>query len=150
MSGRRVRLPVIAEAAEDDPLQLLRGGRFARWFAGGLAVFGLAWIVAARVEARDTADTVVLAHSSLRASAVLLAAPPKPPVEDLPPQGTPPMPAIEDITPPRADDLPRRCRPSNSSRATTSPSPRTASAASAPAPARSCSPRTAAATTSPA
>jgi len=126
-----VRLPVISDQApvteEDDPLLLLRGGRFARWFACGLAVFGLAWIVGARVEARDT--DAVLVHATLQhdpqAQALVLAmqapsmppveditpprpqnAPPKPIVEDLP--AAPPMPPVEDITPPRppVEDLP--------------------------------------------
>lgn len=92
----RVRLPVIAAQApsEDDPLELLRGGRFARWFAGALAVLGLAWIVSARASARDTSDAVVVVHTALVAD---LQAPPPPPVEDITPPRAPPP--IEDITP---------------------------------------------------
>ena len=114
-SRRRVRLPVIATQAmaieEDDPLLLLRGGRFARWFASGLAVFGLAWVVGARVDARD-ADSV-LVHAALRTDSQVQAlvgamqAPPRPAVEDITPpkpvvQGlpaAPPMPPVEDIAP---------------------------------------------------
>ncbi len=47
---RRIRLPIV-EDHDKDPLALLRGGRFARWFAGGLAVLVLAWVVDAQVEA---------------------------------------------------------------------------------------------------
>ena len=49
----RIRLPIISAqvVSEDDPLLLLRGGRFARYFAGTLAVLGLAWVVSARVSA---------------------------------------------------------------------------------------------------
>lgn len=103
---RRVRLPVVPSQAaaddDEDPLRLLRGGRFARWFAGGLAVFGMAWLVGARVEARAPVDAV-LVHSLLQADpqiealTLAIAAPPKPPVEDLP--AAPPMPEIEDLPP---------------------------------------------------
>jgi hypothetical protein len=79
----RHRLPIIAEQRshgeeEEDPLALLRGGAFARGFAVVVAVIGLAWIVGAKVEARQP-DAQVLVH------AALLAAPPPLSVEELPP-----------------------------------------------------------------
>jgi hypothetical protein len=96
------RLPILnqrEDSAEDDPLALLRGGRFARVFALALGVFGLCWIVAHQVHAASPAGDVEViekVHTALRA------APPKPPVEDITP---PPMPPVEDITPERpADD----------------------------------------------
>jgi hypothetical protein len=67
----RLRLPIVTDPPEEDPFVLLRGGRFARWFASSLAVLGLAWIVSARVAARD-AD-VVLVHSALQSDAALAA-----------------------------------------------------------------------------
>ncbi|MBL9099552.1 MAG: 4Fe-4S binding protein [Myxococcales bacterium] len=102
---KRLRLPILGDRREpeDDPFVLLRGGRFARWFASSLAVLGLAWVVSARVAARD-AD-VVLVHTALENYVVALAAPPQPPVEDITPPRAPPPAAIEDI-PPRAP--PRR------------------------------------------
>jgi polyferredoxin len=94
----RLRLPILGEPPEEDPLALLRGGRFARWFMASLAVLGLAWVISARVEAR-TADAV-LVHSALSG----LATPPPPPVEDITPPRAPPPPPVEDITPPRLGD----------------------------------------------
>ena len=94
----RKRLPIFQprEEADEDPLALLRGGRFARLFAGGLAVLGLFWIVSDRVEARDTREAVVLVHTALQD------VPPQPPVEDITPKRpVPPPPPVEDITPPR-------------------------------------------------
>ncbi len=111
---RRVRLPVLSSQSptteEDDPLLLLRGGRFARWFAGGLAVLGMAWVVGARVEARD-ADAV-LVHAGLHADphvqalVTAIEAPPQPAIEDITPGTAPPQPAIEDITPGTAPPRP--------------------------------------------
>ena len=110
MSPRRLRLPIIQDSGsdgEDDPLALLRGGRFARIFAICLAVFGLVWIAAHEVAADSPgAGTEVIekVHTAVRAT------PPKPPVEDITPPrdppasttgGAPPMPPIEDITPER-------------------------------------------------
>jgi hypothetical protein len=94
----RLRLPILSEPPEEDPLALLRGGRFARWFMASLAAVGLAWVISARVEAR-TVDAV-LVHSAL----TNLATPPPPPVEDITPQRAPPPPPVEDITPPRLGD----------------------------------------------
>lgn len=110
----RIRLPIITAQAvsEDDPLELLRGGRFARYFAGTLAVFGLAWVVSARVSARDTSDAVVGVHAALSADPQVQAliidaqAPPPPPVEDITPSRAPPPPPVEDITPSRAPPPP--------------------------------------------
>ena len=111
--GRGRRLPVIAEQAatperpEDDPLHLLRGGRFARWFAISLAVVGLVWITGARVSARDTQGSVVLVHAALAsdarwqplvASVTLAEAPPPAGIEELP-SNTPPPAGIEDLPP---------------------------------------------------
>src|SRR5690606_19541076 len=76
--ARRLRLPIVQDSGDEDPLELLRGGRFARLFAAFLAVIGLFWIVSARVEARDTAQAVVLVHSALQT-------PPPPPIEDITP-----------------------------------------------------------------
>jgi hypothetical protein len=129
----RLRLPVVGEQSpptpEDDPLALLRGGRFARAFAVIVAVIGLVWIAAERVQARDVEGADVRVHADLRSDpryASLLArleappeptvdegepdrgsgtTPPKPPVEDITPDrsgSTPPMPPIEDITPDRS------------------------------------------------
>ena len=112
-SPRRVRLPVLTTQApstpeEDDPLLLLRGGRFARWFASSLAVLGLAWIFGARVQARDT--DAVLVHAALQTDPQVQAlvgamqTPPQPVVEDLP--AAPPMPVVEDIPkPPVVEDI---------------------------------------------
>ncbi|MEZ4380235.1 MAG: 4Fe-4S binding protein [Nannocystaceae bacterium] len=127
------RLPVISEQAaatpEDDPLVLLRGGRFARWFAIGLGVVGLVWIVGARVEARSAAGSVVMVHSAVASDAryePLVAqlaqasaeGPPPAGVEELPPRGdTPPPAGIEELpprgAPPPADveELPPRGAP---------------------------------------
>ena len=99
----RKRLPIFQprEEADEDPLALLRGGRFARLFAGGLAVLGLFWIVSSRVEARDTREAVVLVHTALQD------VPPQPPVEDITPKRpVPPPPPVEDITPPRPPPKP--------------------------------------------
>ncbi len=88
---RRLRLPVVRdEAPAEDPLALLRGGRFARAFALALGTLTLVWIVSARVRASDTQGAVMLVHSALQT-------PPRPPVEDI----TPPRPPVVDITPPR-------------------------------------------------
>jgi hypothetical protein len=84
------RLPVIdGRAADvgDDPLALLRGGRFARGFAVLVAVIGLIWIAAEKLEAREPSGATVLVHSQLAA--------------DVPPPA-----AIEDITPPREAEVP--------------------------------------------
>jgi polyferredoxin len=108
--GRTKRhLPILNQpepAPEDDPLALLRGGRFARVFALVLGVFGLIWIVAHEVRAASPGpelEVIEKVHTAVRA------APPKPPVEDITPDrgpsegadegGAPPMPVIEDITP---------------------------------------------------
>ena len=90
------RLPVLGQdsAAPEDPLALLRGGRFAMGFALFLGVLGLFWIGASRVHARNTEGAVLKVHSDLIAQA-----PPMPPVEDITPSKAPPMPPIEDITP---------------------------------------------------
>ncbi|MEM9453053.1 MAG: 4Fe-4S binding protein [Myxococcota bacterium] len=103
----------------DDPLAFVRGGRFARAFALVVAVIGLVWIGAHRVQARNLAEAQVRVHADLRddprfASMVArLAAPPMPPVEDITPDrsgegggegSVPPMPAVEDITPDRSDE----------------------------------------------
>ncbi|WP_434421232.1 hypothetical protein [Nannocystis pusilla] len=115
---QRRRLPILQprlEGGDEDPLALLRGGRFARWFASSLAVVGLFWIVSDRVEARDTAHAVVLVHTALQA-------PPQPPIEDITPprppaqddSAVPPKPPVEDITPPRPpveDITPSRAPP---------------------------------------
>ncbi|MCA9714271.1 MAG: hypothetical protein KC468_06250, partial [Myxococcales bacterium] len=91
MSGSRprVRLPVLptsgaadprADAAdEEDPLALIRGGRFARVFAVILGVLGLVWIVSAQASARSGPDAVLLVHSSLQSA--LVVTPPMPEVE---------------------------------------------------------------------
>ena len=118
----RMRLPVIEGQSpvtpDDDPLALLRGGRFARAFAVIVAVIGLVWIGAQRVQARDVAGAEVRVHSSVRDDprfaglVARLEAPPKPPVEDITPDrgagveeaGAPPMPPIEDITPDRSGE----------------------------------------------
>lgn len=94
------------DQAGQDPLALLRGGRFAMGFALVLAVIGLVWIGAHKVQARQTADAVVKVHMALEPQA-----PPKPPVEDITPDreasDVPPMPQVEDITPDRkAGDVP--------------------------------------------
>ncbi|MCA9699189.1 MAG: hypothetical protein KC431_16820, partial [Myxococcales bacterium] len=107
MKKGRVHLPILnrseEEEPEDDPLVLLRGGRFARVFALMLGVIGLVWIVGHQVRAASPGGEVEIVekvHSSLRA------APPKPQVENITPDrgdeggGAPPMPPIEDITPP--------------------------------------------------
>ncbi len=109
--SRRVRLPISNqrdEAPQDDPLALLRGGRFARVFALVLGVFALVWMIAHEVRAASPGPGVELiekVHTSLRAT------PPKPEIEDITPErgdeagepsgGAPPMPTIEDITPER-------------------------------------------------
>lgn len=105
-----LRLPILGQSGtedgEDDPLALLRGGRFARAFAVFLGVFGLIWMIAHEVRASQPGPgeaIVEQVHTSLRA------APPKPPVEDITPDrgdksgGAPPMPPIEDITPEGGD-----------------------------------------------
>ena len=105
------RLPIVGQdsAAEDDPLSLLRGGRFAMGFALMLAVVGLVWIGGSRARARSTDDAVVKVHTDLQArygDTLLAAAPPKPPVEDITPSKAPPMPPVEDITPSKAPPMP--------------------------------------------
>ena len=106
------RLPVVGQSEDpgEDPLALVRGGRFARVFALLMAVFGLVWVGGKTVQARDTSDAVVKVHSELD-GARLAAAPPKPPVEDITPDrsetaegSAPPMPEVEDITPDRTDE----------------------------------------------
>lgn len=102
------RLPVLGQnrEPEEDPLALVRGGRFAMGFALFLAVVGLYWIGASRVRARSTENAVVKVHSDLQErveGTLLAAAPPKPPVEDITPKAAPPMPPVEDVTP-KADD----------------------------------------------
>ena len=99
----RFRLPLLGASEpdhDDDPLALLRGGRFARVFALVLGAFGLIWMIAHEVRAdapRSGVEIVEQIHTSLRA-----APPPMPPIEDIPPKdeagGAPPMPPIEDIT----------------------------------------------------
>ena len=90
-SPRRVRLPILDAQAttEDDPLQLLRGGRFARGFASVVAVLALAWIVGARVEAREAdgllAHSLLRVHPQVQALALEMQTPPPPPVEDITP-----------------------------------------------------------------
>lgn len=105
------RLPIVGQndEPEEDPLALLRGGRFAMSFALFLAVVGLCWIGSSRVRARTTDGAVVKVHSDLqeRFGGMLLAeAPPKPPVEDITPAKAPPMPPVEDITPSKAPPMP--------------------------------------------
>ncbi|NVB38804.1 4Fe-4S binding protein [Pseudenhygromyxa sp. WMMC2535] len=107
MSEPRRRLPLHpsqrAPSPDDDPLALLRGGRFARAFAVVLGVIGLLWIVAHQVEAaapEGGVEVIEKVHTSLRAT------PPKPPVEDITPDRgdtPPPKPPVEDITPGRGD-----------------------------------------------
>jgi len=104
------RLPILDQSPEpdDDPLQLLRGGPFARAFALVLGVFGLIWICAHEVRASaPEVEVIEKVHTALRAT------PPKPPVEDITPDrggeqpgGAPPMPPIEDITPERPAEQP--------------------------------------------
>jgi hypothetical protein len=88
----RRRLTVLDDRAVttpgDDPLVLLRGGRFARTFAVLLAVIGLCWIAAAKLEARTPGDATLLVHSELSG-------------EDAPP---PPMPEIEELPPKPASE----------------------------------------------
>lgn len=121
------RLPVLGQSEptpEADPLALLRGGRFARWFAVLLAIVGLVWIAAHKVSARTedpNQQTHVFVHGDLaddpRAQILLARAgppegeqapPPMPPIEDITPDrgddGVPAMPPVEDITPDRGDD----------------------------------------------
>jgi len=112
---------VIAEQAlstpEDDPLLLLRGGRFARWFAIFLGTVGLFWIISAQVSAGGSDDSIVMVHGDLAAlGAGALGTPPPAGVEDLPSRsGTPPPAGVEDLparggTPPPAsvEELPAR------------------------------------------
>jgi len=114
-----IRLPVVGSPSadpepEEDPLALLRGGRFARGFALVVAVIGLVWIGAHRVQARSLEDVQVNLHTELRddprfSGLVARLAPPKPPVEDITPDrsgegSAPPMPEIEDITPDRGGE----------------------------------------------
>ncbi len=105
------RLPIVGQNddLEEDPLALLRGGRFAMSFALFLAVVGLCWIGSSRVRARTTDGAVVKVHSDLQerfGAALLAEAPPKPPVEDIAPSKAPPMPPVEDITPAKAPPMP--------------------------------------------
>ncbi len=96
-SPRRVRLPILDTQAttEDDPLQLLRGGRFARGFASVVAVLTLAWIVGARVEAREAdgllAHSLLRVHPQVQALALEMQTPPPPPVEDITPSKNKPV-----------------------------------------------------------
>ncbi len=118
---QRRRLPVIAEQSraepEDDPLLLLRGGRFARFFAIGLGVVGLCWIVGAQVRAGDPASSVLLVHSEIakdRSHGPLLAelgavaaqTPPPAGIEELPSRGEAPPPAGIEELPPRGETPP--------------------------------------------
>ncbi|MEZ4428470.1 MAG: 4Fe-4S binding protein [Nannocystaceae bacterium] len=121
--NERRRLPVLdASADEEDPLRLLRGGRFARLFAVTLGVLGLLWILSARVDAADAQGATVLVHAALRAEPPSEehgdpATPAKPAVEELPsrapakpaveelPSRAPPMPAVEEL-PSRAPPMP--------------------------------------------
>ncbi|HRI06167.1 MAG TPA: 4Fe-4S binding protein [Nannocystaceae bacterium] len=105
MNSRR-RLPVVPSqrpaTAGDDPLALLRGGRFARAFAVLVGVVGLAWVVGARVDARQIEDAVVFVHSDLLDETPVEEFPPAPPpasVEDLPSKtgSAPPPLAVEDL-----------------------------------------------------
>ena len=90
---RRIHLPVLAgdsADAEDDPLALLRGGPFARWFAAIVGVLALTWVAIHEVRASPSASqasatVVTKVHSRLRA-----AAPPMPEVEEIPPRPDPP------------------------------------------------------------
>jgi polyferredoxin len=106
------RLPIVGQSSpepDEDPLALVRGGRFAMGFALMLAVIGLVWIGGSRARARDTDDAVVKVHSDLEArygGTLLAEAPPKPPVEDITPSKAPPMPPVEDITPSKAPPMP--------------------------------------------
>lgn len=119
MSSGRRRLPVLgegpAERPEDDPLLLLRGGRFARIFALGVGALAIAWAFTARVEARADDDAVLLVHAALAApepganDTGLVDPPPPLTIEDLPPRdpvtdAAPPPLAIEDL-PPRPQNI---------------------------------------------
>lgn len=111
-----------AEPPPDDPLALVRGGRFARAFAIMLAVIGLCWLGSDRVRARQHPNTDVHVHAEVQRSdpqlVAMLFAPPMPEVEDLPPRdgGVPPMPEVEDLPSrdgaappmPAVEDLPSR------------------------------------------
>ena len=117
MSRRLVVLGQPDDEPDADPLVLLRGGRFARWFAVLFGVVGLVWIAAHRVSATTVDPKAhVLVHGDLvddpRAQILLAHAgppedgdvPPMPPVEDITPDrgnegDVPPMPPVEDITP---------------------------------------------------
>ncbi len=104
-SRRRVRLPVLSDSGpadpasspDEDPLALIRGGRFARGFAVVLGVLGLVWILSARAgaSAATGTDEVALVHSQLQA----FVTPPMPEVEELPaqPGAPPPMPEVEEL-----------------------------------------------------
>jgi hypothetical protein len=112
---RRVHLPVLPERdslarapddeLEQDPLELLRGGLFARSFAVVLGVIGLVWILSAQVEARaPRSSDAMFVHSNLREAA--LETPARPRAVDIPPRRpTPPMPPIEQL-PPAAGSAP--------------------------------------------
>lgn len=107
----RRHLPVVGQTPEPegDPLELIRRGKFAWAFALIVTVIGLVWIGSHHVQARTTHDAQVMVHSELADSSVAklaLAAPPKPPVEDITPSKAPPMPPVEDITPSKAPPMP--------------------------------------------
>lgn len=96
---KRVHLPVLGgrDDDDDDPLELLRGGAFARAFVSILGLIGLIWIIAHEVRAASPGSEIEVierVHTAVRAT------PPPPPIEDI----TPPPPPIEDITPPRGDE----------------------------------------------
>ncbi|MCX4241923.1 4Fe-4S binding protein [Paraliomyxa miuraensis] len=109
------RLPVLGQSApapDDDPLTLLRGGRFARAFVVVLALVGLSWIASEEVAARDHASAILKVHLALAeppgpeqgAGEGAGEVPPMPEIEDITPERpsegeVPPMPAVEDITP---------------------------------------------------
>jgi polyferredoxin len=81
----RLRLPILRSAepeGDDDPLALLRGGRFAKVFALVLGAFGLIWMIAHEVRADAPGpgiEIVERVHTDLRA-----APPPMPEIEDIP------------------------------------------------------------------
>ena len=98
------RLPVVGQDppgppsgdAGDDPLALIRGGRFARAFAIVLAVVGLVWLASDRARARSLEGVHVKVHQDLRddpdharlvAMVTRNAPPPMPEVEELPNRG---------------------------------------------------------------
>lgn len=98
---KRVHLPVLrARDDEADPLELLRGGPFARTFVLILGLIGLIWMIAHEVRAASPGSDVEVierVHTAVRATPPST---PPPPIEDI----TPPPPPVEDITPPRPED----------------------------------------------